>query len=70
MDFCSSLELPQRGGSSGPQRCMFAMNEKNIAIFHLNNDVLKARTAGHIFHGHVNVMHVFHKYVPTYMYKP
>ena len=44
---------------------MFAMNEKNIAIFHLNNDVLTARTAGHILHGRVNVMRVFHKYVLT-----
>ena len=49
---------------------MFAMNEKNIAIFHLNNDVLTARMAGHILHGRVNVMRVFHKYVLTYMYEP
>ena len=70
MDFCSLLELPQRGGSSGLQGSMFPMNEKNIAIFHLNNDVLTARTAGHILQGRVNVMHVFHKYVPTYMYEP
>ena len=70
MDFCNSLELPQWGGSSGPQGSMFAMNEKNIAIFHLNNDVLTARTAGHILHGRVNEMRVFHKYVLTYMYEP